>query len=106
MSKRPSIIAGIDLPTASAAPTSGKVVEMPAPAPAPKPTRKPKPETQHTSVYIPRAAYERLREIAFAERCKIHDLLMQGIDLVIAERGHPERATRSATALQRDSATE
>ena len=54
---------------------------------------------QHTSVYIPRAAYERLREVAFAERVKMHDLIMQGLDLVIEKRGHPERASRSTTEL-------
>jgi hypothetical protein len=65
------------------------------PAPAPKPLAagppKPKVEIQHTSVYIPRPVYERLREIAFHERLKIHDLIMQGLDLVMMDRGHPER---------------
>ena len=60
---------------------------------------KPKADVQHTSVYIPRAAYERLREVAFAERVKMHDLIMQGLDLVIEKRGHPERASRSMTEL-------
>jgi hypothetical protein len=50
---------------------------------------------QHTSVYIPRPAYERLREIAFVERRKIHDLVMEGLDAVIAKRGHPETASRT-----------
>ena len=105
MTKRPSIIAGMDLmPPASA--QAGKGVEIAASQPAPAKPRPRRSDVQHTSVYIPRAAYERLREIAFAERCKIHDLLMQGIDLVIAERGHPERATRSTAALQRHDTTE
>jgi hypothetical protein len=104
--KRPSIIAGIDLPNAATAANAAKIVDMPAQASTPARARKARPDVQHTSVYIPRGAYERLREIAFAERCKIHDLLMQGIDLVISERGHPERATRSITALQRQDTTE
>lgn len=105
MTKRPSIIAGMDLtPPASA--QAGKGAEHAASQPAPPRPRPHRSDVQHTSVYIPRAAYERLREIAFAERCKIHDLLMQGVDLVIAERGHPERATRSTTALQRSDTTE
>jgi hypothetical protein len=105
MTKRPSIIAGMDLsPPATA--QGGKVADMPAPQTSPAKPRAARPDVQHTSVYIPRAAYERLREIAFSERCKIHELLMQGIDLVIAERGHPERATRSTAALQRHDTTE
>jgi hypothetical protein len=98
MTKRPSIIAGMDL-TPPAQAQSDKVI-IPAPQAAPAKPRAVRRDVQHTSVYIPRPAYERLREIAFAERRKIHELLMQGIDRVIAERGHPERATRSTAALQ------
>ncbi len=64
-----------------------------APAAPPTPA-KPKPDVQHTSVYIPRGAHERLREIAFHERVKMHDLIMEGLDLVIQKRGHGEKATR------------
>jgi hypothetical protein len=111
MSKRPSIIDDLELPPKRPAPApSSNVVEIPTaaavPAPPPARRRAPRPDVQHTSVYIPREAFERLREIAFTERCKIHDLIMQGLDLVIAERGHPERATRSVTALQRQDTTE
>ena len=34
-----------------------------------------------------RASYKRLRETAFAKRIKIHDLLMEGVDLAIERRG-------------------
>jgi hypothetical protein len=34
-------------------------------------------------------AYEALREIAFKERCKIHDLVMEGIGLALRKRGYP-----------------
>ena len=37
--------------------------------------------------------HERLREIAFHEQCKLHTLLIEGIELVLANRGHSERAT-------------
>jgi hypothetical protein len=30
-----------------------------------------------------------VRETAFKERCKIHDLVMQGIDLALRKRGYP-----------------
>ncbi|WP_237482704.1 hypothetical protein [Lichenibacterium dinghuense] len=84
--KRPSMI------DAMMAPESQPEI---APEAAPAAPRKPKPDVQHTSVYIPRPAHERLREIAFHERVKMHDLIMEGLDLVIEKRGHAERATRS-----------
>jgi hypothetical protein len=43
----------------------------------------------HSSLYLPDAVYEALREIAFHERVKIHDLVMQGIDAVLKKRGYP-----------------
>lgn len=50
-----------------------------------------------SSLYLPPDVMDRLREIAFHERCKMHDLFLEGIDRVIEGRGHPERA-RSKTA--------
>lgn len=87
--KRPSMIDAMMAPepAVDAAPT------------VPVAATKPKPDVQHTSVYIPRAAHERLREIAFHERVKMHDLIMEGLDLVIEKRGHPERATRITKEL-------
>lgn len=86
MSKRPSIIDSLPIVTPA---ETAAVVDMGA-------VRRAKAATavQHTSIYIPRDAYERLREIAFIERCKVHDLIMEGLDGVIARRGHPETATR------------
>ena len=46
-----------------------------------------------TTIYIPDAVHDRLREIAYTERRKVHDLLMEGIDRVMENRGHAERAT-------------
>jgi hypothetical protein len=40
-------------------------------------------------MYLPEPVYEALRETAFKERCKIHDLVMQGIDLALRKRGYP-----------------
>lgn len=86
--KRPSMIDAMMSPETAA---------EAAMAPPALPT-KPKPDVQHTSVYIPRAAHERLREIAFHERVKMHDLIMEGLDLVIEKRGHGEKATRGPKA--------
>jgi len=93
MGKRPSILGDLNLEPSR--PARRRTVKQVAPAPAPEPPTAepptPKVEVQHTSIYIPRPVYERLREIAFHERVKIHDLIMSGLDLVMIERGHPER---------------
>jgi hypothetical protein len=96
MSKRPSVIDDLDLkavaPATPPAPTA-EVVDLKAA------TKKAKArDVQHTSVYVPREAYDRLREIAFHERKKIHDLIMEGVDSVIADRGHAERTGKKPKA--------
>ena len=48
-----------------------------------------RPGVVHSSLYLPEGVYEALRETAFHERCKIHDLVMQGIDLALRKRGYP-----------------
>jgi hypothetical protein len=40
----------------------------------------------HTSVYLPEGIYEGLREAAFRERCKIHDIVLEGIELALRKR--------------------
>ena len=37
-----------------------------------------------------------MRWIAFDERCKIHDLLMEGIELALKKRGYPPIAEMKA----------
>jgi hypothetical protein len=51
--------------------------------------RRPPAKIVHSSMYLPEPVYEALRETAFKERCKIHDLVMQGIDLALRKRGYP-----------------
>jgi hypothetical protein len=53
--------------------------------------RKPpdKPAIVHSSLYLPHAVYEALREIAYDERLKIHDLVLEGIDSALRRRGYP-----------------
>jgi len=43
----------------------------------------------HSSLYLPEPVYEALRKIAFDERLKIHDLVLEGIDLALRRRGYP-----------------
>ena len=37
---------------------------------------------------LPEAVYEALRQVAFDERRKIHDLLMEGVELALKKRGY------------------
>jgi hypothetical protein len=43
----------------------------------------------HSSVYLPEPVYEALRKIAFEERLKIHDVMLEGIDAALRRRGYP-----------------
>jgi hypothetical protein len=36
------------------------------------------------SIYVPKVAYRKIREIANTEDRKPHDVLMEGVDLVLA----------------------
>ena len=51
--------------------------------------RQPRPDIVHSSLYLPEVVYEALRETAFKERCKIHDVVLEGIGLALKKRGYP-----------------
>jgi hypothetical protein len=40
----------------------------------------------HTSLYLPQATHDALREAAFKERRKIHDIVLEGIGLALRKR--------------------
>jgi len=48
-----------------------------------------RPSIVHSSLYLPEPVYEALRKIAFDERVKIHDVVLEGIDLALKRRGYP-----------------
>jgi hypothetical protein len=58
-----------------------------ASGPAKPASRQPRPGIIHTSLYLPEAVYDGLREAAFRERCKIHDIVLEGIELALRKRG-------------------
>lgn len=95
MSKRRSIIGDLSLkieePTAAT--DAPKVINIRPAKPAPMA------DLVRSSIYLSREAHDRLREIAFAERKKVHDLIVEGVDTVIAKRGHKETARRRPKAL-------
>ena len=39
------------------------------------------------TAYLPKAVHEQLRQLAFEERLKMHDYLIEGLDLVFTKRG-------------------
>ena len=43
----------------------------------------------HSSIYLPEPVHEALRTAAFEERCKIHDIIMEGVGLALRKRGYP-----------------
>jgi len=42
----------------------------------------------HTSLYVNASAFDALREIAFNQRRRIHDVVMDGVDLVLVKHGY------------------
>jgi hypothetical protein len=52
--------------------------------------RQGRPGIIHTSLYLPEALYDGLREAAFRERCKIHDIVLEGIRLAFGKRGRKQ----------------
>ena len=90
VSKRPSVIGGLNLPGSEArALVADRPPEQSDAAPNAKPAGRVRPEVVHTSVYLPREVHRRLREIAFTRDCKVHDVIMEGIDAALQKHGHP-----------------
>jgi hypothetical protein len=58
-------------------------------APGAARTKEERPSIIHSSLYLPESVYEALRKIAFEERVKIHDVVLEGIDLALRRRGYP-----------------
>jgi hypothetical protein len=50
--------------------------------------RRPRSDIIQTSLYLPEAVYEALREAAFKERRKIHDIVMEAIRAALKKRGY------------------
>lgn len=63
--------------------------------------RKPVPDVFRTSLYFHRTVHDALREIAYDERLTISDLINEGIDLVLKERGYPSAADLKAKGARK-----
>ncbi len=64
-----------------------RIPANPRGGPAKPVARQPKARIVHTSVYLPTAVHEALREAAFKERRKIHDIVLEGIEMALRKRG-------------------
>ena len=65
------------------------IVSHPAAASRSKRRRRRGPDDPiRTSVYLPVEVYEAIRTIAFQERRKKHDIVMEGIGLALSSRGY------------------
>lgn len=63
-----------------------------------KPARAKREGVVHTSIYVPRPVYQKLREIAFTQERKVHDIIMEGIDAALQKYGHPAIGTLKGKA--------
>jgi hypothetical protein len=48
-----------------------------------------RPHVKQLAAYLKLPVYEQLRSLAFEERSKMHDYLIEGLDLVFRKRGLP-----------------
>lgn len=91
-STRPQVAPGFNLDSlmvtapAMAAPATEAVVETKAANTA---SAKGESEMFRTSVVFHRAVHDKLRAIAFEERCNVTDLINEGLDHVLSKRNYP-----------------
>jgi hypothetical protein len=52
-----------------------------------KEAKKSKDDIAKTTVYVPKVVFEQWRELAFTERKKMHDYLIEGLERVFEDRG-------------------
>lgn len=85
MSKKPvsleTQLAGQMTPEPVGQGSTDNVVAFAAPAP--------KPANEKATVYLPRAAMKRIKQMALDQDKRINDLLQEGIDLMLHRYGQP-----------------
>jgi hypothetical protein len=66
---------------------TGEAASVPTAAERPPNSSGRRPGLKQQTAYLPEPVYEQLRMLAFEERRKMHDLLMEGLDMVFKQRG-------------------
>jgi len=61
----------------------------PPPPPAARDAAGSRPGVKQQTAYLKIPVYEQLRRLAFEERGKMHDYIIEGLDLVFRKRGLP-----------------
>jgi hypothetical protein len=69
-------------------PPGAEIVALALAPPAPKPgTATLKQRARQMSVYLEPPVYDQVRDLAYAERTKMHALILEGLDLLFKQRG-------------------
>lgn len=84
MKQRRTVLSGVVTAMRVPTPTEGPPAAEAGPEPS---LARRKAMTIQQTVYLPPAVHDQLRELAFAERVKMHTILMEGLDLVFKTRG-------------------
>ena len=66
---------------------SSDIVQLDVPVPRTKPAATLKERARQMSVYLEPPVYDQLRDLAYAERTKMHALMLEGLDLLFKQRG-------------------
>lgn len=84
MSKKRTSLAELELPDLAA---KGKNNETETRKARKEQGNEPEKKIIKQTLYLPEAVHEQLRVLAFHERVKQHDLLMEGLDMLFKSRG-------------------
>ena len=84
-----ALIAGEVAPAALPAEPEPVVTLKPRIEPPKKPTNGIKQRCHQLSLYLEDPVFDQLRGIAFEERVKMHQLLLEAVDLLLKKRGAP-----------------
>ena len=69
-------------------PPTAEIVQLDvAPAPARRPSATLKERARQMSVYLEPPVYDQLRDLAYAERTKMHAIMLEALDLLFKQRG-------------------
>ena len=71
----------------AARPQGAEIVSLTLAPPAPKQAATLKQRARQMSVYLEPPVYDQLRDLAYAERTKMHALMLEGLDLLFKQRG-------------------
>ena len=83
-----AIVAAATPPTRPPARKTAEIVKLDVPAaPRARPGATLKQRARQMSVYLEPPVYDQLRELAHAERTKMHVLMLEALDLLFKQRG-------------------